>query len=311
MAIIAFAITAFLFYPSTKDVPREPLEVVSSATASKTEILDELYEKGYIKSKLSYPVLLILSTFYKGIKRGVYALTPDMNLWQIYLQLANPQARWVRVEEGLRKEEVANVLAKQLGWKDTDKEKFVNAHLALKRDNLEGYYFPENYLIPLDADPLSISKKMIQNFDEKIARSRKSATKTIINGETALTIASIIQREAAGKSDMNLISGIIWNRLFAGMNLQIDATLQYAKGNEKNGWWPSVSPRDKKIDSPYNTYQHDGLPPSPISNPGLAAIEAAYNPQKTACLFYFHDANRKIHCSKTYAEHKALVEKYY
>jgi UPF0755 protein len=108
---------------------------------------------------------------------------------------------------------------------------------------------------------------------------------------------------------MNLISGIIWNRIWSGMRLDIDATLQYAKGDEKK-WWPVVLSADKNIASPYNTYKTIGLPPTPISNPSLAAIEAAYNPQKTACIFYFHDDNRIIHCSKTYAEHKKGVEVY-
>ena len=110
---------------------------------------------------------------------------------------------------------------------------------------------------------------------------------------------------------MKLISGIIWNRIFSGMKLQIDATLQYAKGSEEDGWWEKVNPKDKNIDSPYNTYLHKELPPSPIANPGLAAIEAAYNPQKTSCLFYMHDKNRIIHCAKTYEEHKKNIQKYY
>jgi len=132
-----------------------------------------------------------------------------------------------------------------------------------------------------------------------------------LNEDTVIKIASIIQREAASKSDMALISGIIWNRIFSGMKLQIDATLQYAKGNEEDGWWGQVSSADKKIKSPYNTYLNIGLPPSAIANPGLSAITAAYNPQKTDCLFYLHDKNKKIHCSKTYEEHKANIAKYY
>ena len=124
-------------------------------------------------------------------------------------------------------------------------------------------------------------------------------------------IASIIQREAGGKKDMRLISGIIWNRIFAGMRLQMDATLQYAKGNEEEGWWPQVDPKDKNIDSPYNTYKYDSLPPTAIANPGMAALEAAYNPQKTSCMYYLHDKKGNIHCSKTYAEHKRNIEKYY
>jgi UPF0755 protein len=94
------------------------------------------------------------------------------------------------------------------------------------------------------------------------------------------------------------------------MKLQIDATLQYAKGDEEE-WWPQVSPEDKKIDSPYNTYLTANLPPTPISNPGKAAIEAAYNPQTTSCLFYLHDRNRIIHCSATYQGQLNNIAKYY
>ena len=94
------------------------------------------------------------------------------------------------------------------------------------------------------------------------------------------------------------------------MKLQVDATLQYAKGSVENDWWPQVSGKDRKIKSPYNTYLHDGLPPSPISNPGAAALYAAYNPQKTSCLFFLHDKNRQIHCTKTYEEHKKNIEIY-
>jgi UPF0755 protein len=95
------------------------------------------------------------------------------------------------------------------------------------------------------------------------------------------------------------------------MKLQIDATVQYAKGNEEDGWWEQVNKGDTKIKSPYNTYLYTGLPPSAIDSPGLDALEAAYNPQKTNCLFYLHDKRGQIHCSKTYEEHKKNIEIYY
>ena len=109
---------------------------------------------------------------------------------------------------------------------------------------------------------------------------------------------------------MRLISGIIWNRIFKGMKLQMDATLQYVKGNEAD-WWPQVTPDDKNIPSPYNTYLHTDLPPTPISNASLAAITAAYNPIKTSCLFYIHDKKGNIHCSATYVGQLANIKKYY
>ncbi|MEI6843396.1 MAG: endolytic transglycosylase MltG [bacterium] len=227
-----------------------------------------------------------------------------------YENLANPSMRIVRVQEGLRKEQVADVLGSKLGWDDAEKNQFVNAHLALNTTNSEGYYFPKSYIIQKDEGPITISNLMFDEFQKQTSKIIKPKKTKIVNEDTALKIASIIQREAAGKNDMRLISGIIWNRIFKGMKLQMDATLQYAKGTE-NDWWPQVDPKDKQIDSPYNTYMYPSLPPSPIANPGLAAIEAAYNPQPTNCLFYLHDKKGQIHCSATYEGHKANIARYY
>lgn len=227
-----------------------------------------------------------------------------------YQNLANPSVRIVRVQEGLRKEEIAEIMGNKLNWDEKEKDAFVNGHLALNSDDLEGRYFPKTYMLGVDEDPMGVTAAMLQQFTKETSKIKKQKTMQVVNQDTAIKIASIIQREAGGKSDMKLISGIIWNRLWKGMKLQIDATLQYAKGNEEEGWWQQVSPKDKKIDSPYNTYIEEGLPPSAIANPGLAAIDAAYNPQKTSCLFYLHDKYRKIHCAKTYEEHKRNIQRY-
>ena len=226
-----------------------------------------------------------------------------------YIDLANPYVRIVRVDEGLRKEEVVEVVAKKLDWNETDKGLFMNTHLALNNENPEGHYFPKTYLINKDENPSVVGVTMFDEFSKQVDTIKKTKLK-IINENTALKIASIVQREAASREDMNLISGIIWNRIWNGMKLQVDATLQYAKGSVQDGWWGEVTPEDKKIKSPYNTYLHVGLPPGAIANPGLAAITAAYNPQKTNCLFYLHDKYRKIHCAKTYEEHKKNIEWY-
>ncbi len=228
-----------------------------------------------------------------------------------YENLANPSVKIVRIQEGLRKEEIAEVMAQKLGWSDEQKNEFINVHLAINSGNLEGKYFPKTYMIPKDEDPTGVSAAMFHEFTNAASKVIKTKKSEIINQDTALKVASIIQREAGGKSDMKLISGIIWNRLFKGMPLQVDATLQYAKGNEEDGWWRQVAPVDKKIDSPYNTYTNKGLPPSPIANPGMAALDAAYNPQKTTCIYYMHDKNRNIHCSVTYEQHKRNIDKYY
>jgi UPF0755 protein len=234
-----------------------------------------------------------------------YKFDPELlSRLSFYISLANPYVRVVRVQEGLRREQVADVVADKLDWDTAEKEEFINSV------KVEGHYFPKTYLIYKDADPALVGAAMAREYTAEVSKVKKPKSGNVINESTALKIASIIQREAAGKQDMALISGIIWNRIFKGMKLQIDATLQYAKGSEEEGWWEEVDSADKKIDSSYNTYLHEGLPPSAIANPGIDAITAAYNPQKTDCLFYLHDKNRKIHCSKTYEEHKKNIDKY-
>ncbi|HEY4513552.1 MAG TPA: endolytic transglycosylase MltG [Candidatus Paceibacterota bacterium] len=241
-----------------------------------------------------------------------YSLDPALlTKLSFYANLANPSVRIVKIQEGLRKEEVADVMAGALGWSDSEVKDFINIHLALNSANMEGRYFPKTYMINKDESPSEVTATMFGEFSKQTGKIKKPESKKVINEDTVLKIASIIQRESNGKTDMKLISGIIWNRIFSGMKLQIDATLQYAKGNEEDGWWEEVKSADKKIKSSYNTYMHAGLPPAPIANPGLSAIEAAYNPQKTNCIFYLHDKNRQIHCTKTYEEHKKNISIYY
>lgn len=228
-----------------------------------------------------------------------------------YENLANPSIRIVKIGEGLRKEQIAKTISDKLNWSEKDIQKFENAKLAVNIENPEGYYFPKSYMLLKDADPDTVSQTMFSEFQKETNKIIKGKNSKVINQDTAVKVASIIQRESGGKSDMRLISGIIWNRIFKGMKLQMDATLQYAKGNEEDGWWPTVEPEDKNIDSPYNTYKYFSLPPSPIASPGISALDAAYNPLKTDCLYYIHDKKGKIHCSPTYEGHKRNIEKYY
>lgn len=262
--------------------------------------------------KWSFLSILIIVLFIVFVSFLSFYFDKDsLTKFSFYLDLANPNVKVVKFYPGLRKEQIAEILANKLFWTTEEKEDFVNLHLALNTTDQEGKFFPKTYLIDKDKDPQEVGELMINEYEKQIEKINKDKKVEIVNEETALKIASLIEREAAGKHDMALISGIIWNRIWAGMKLQIDATLQYAKGNEEDGWWQLVYPEDKKIKSEYNTYLNKGLPPAPISNPGKDAIYAAYHPKKTECMFYFHDKKKKIHCSKTYEEHKELIKKYY
>ena len=203
--------------------------------------------------------------------------------------------RIVHVREGIRKEEVAELFAKHLDWDTSQKLAFALAP--------EGRYYPGTYGISAGKNEEVMRALMQHRFEREVENRIASSTRRAISLPVILKIASLIEREAGGKSDMRLISGIIWNRTWKGMALQIDATLQYAKGNQENGWWPIIAPEDKKIDSPYNTYLYKGLPPGPIGNPSLSSLEAAVTPIKNDYLYYLADRSGVTHYSATYAEH--------
>lgn len=235
------------------------------------------------------------------------------NPWEMYANIANPYMRFVTIPPGLRKEQIAEIYAKTLSWNDADKQQFMDTAGEYNEYNPEGVFLPGVYWVRTSAHGKEVAMQMIDAFYSKVNKEilakKNTAFKQKVNIDTALRIASIIQREAAGPQDMNVISGVIWNRLFKGMSLDMDATLQYAKGTPKS-WWPKVVSSDKYIDSPFNTYKNSGLPPTAISNPSLDALKAAFNPTPTSCIFYLHDNSRGIHCSATYAQHKANVNEY-
>jgi UPF0755 protein len=288
----------------------EGLFVISRTNQDETE--KRLLETGYVKNRWTIPIARIITFRFSEIKPGGYKISRAMNAKKLITILtSNPQLKWITIPEGLRKEEIGERLAKELNWSDTELEKWNTIYTAMEYDYREGVYFPDTYLIPVDESGLDTANRMIRRFNEKFAGYPKKFAERDVLWTTGLKIASIIQREAAGKEDMALISGIIWNRLLSDMPLEIDATVQYARGKTDAGWWAPLKPGDiNNIDSAYNTYKHKGLPPTPISNPGMDAIDAALNPEETDCLYYLHDKDRQIHCSKTFEEHQQLVEKY-
>ena len=223
------------------------------------------------------------------------------------------KGRLVTITPGLRKEQVANSFGAVLSWNSKNKKDFIVAKENSSLPLIEGSFFPEVYFVDLGITPEVVQNLVNKRFTEEVLSHYGVSVSNVVPLNTALTIASLIERETIGTEDMRMISGIIWNRIFNGMNLQIDATLQYAKASGKTTtiWWPKVLPKDKYIKSPYNTYINPGLPPTPIANPSVAAILAALNPTKTTCLFYFHDKKGGFHCTDTYVEHVKQLKKYY
>ncbi|MCX6754759.1 MAG: endolytic transglycosylase MltG [Candidatus Nomurabacteria bacterium] len=246
-----------------------------------------------------------------AVTPGAYKLSKTMNASQINKVLhTKPYMKWVVIKEGLRKEEIATILANALGWTSKQKSNWVTIDTTISPEYTEGVYYPDTYLIPVIEEPALVAKRLIAKFNENFYPYLPQFTTKNIKWTRALTLASIVQREASGDKDMALIAGILWNRLNQNMALGVDATLQYTRGDTGKGWWYPISISDKQTDSPFNTYKYKGLPPHPISNPGVPAIEAVLHPETTDCLYYIHDKNHITHCSVTYEEHQLNIKKY-
>ncbi len=296
------------FSAPQKDATSE--RFVVSMGADRAQIIEKLGKEGFIKSSWAFGTALRLRGV-ADIELGGYKISKAMSAWELAGVIHQPPyMKWVIIPEGLRKEEIAEILGKKLGWNNNEKQKWIGIYTAMKSDYFEGVYFPDTYLIPADEPPLDVAHRLQAKFEEKLAPYTKDAAAQNIKWTTLLKIASLVQREAAGKSDMPLIAGILWNRLLQNMKLDIDATVQYARGDTGKGWWAPISSADKQINSPYNTYKYKGLPPHPIANPGLDAIRAALYPETTKCLFYLHDGSKTIHCAVTYEEHQKNIQTY-
>lgn len=230
-----------------------------------------------------------------------------------YSMIAGSDIVFVDIKSGYREEEVARAFGLALDWTKAEQDAFLKQVHTTDPALAEGEFVPGTYMVSSAASASYVQELLADRYERDIASRYSPEAQRALPLEDALTIASLLQRETRDPSEMRLISGIIWNRLWSGMNLQIDATLQYAKASNggTKSWWPVPKPADKYIKSPYNTYQNEGLPPGPISNPSTEAILAALNPKKTDCIFYFHDPKGEMHCSPDYDGHVRALKKAY
>jgi UPF0755 protein len=173
--------------------------------------------------------------------------------------------------------------------------------------SLEGYLFPSTYLVPVGAAPDRIARILTDQFFHELPANAASKARALgLDVPQVITLASLIEREAQADDERPLMAGVYYNRLRAGMPLEVDATIEYVFPEHHD----VITRRDLEIDSPYNTYRHTGLPPTPIANPGKASIDAAFAPEHSQYLYYVYKGNGHHAFAKTLEEHNANVERY-
>ncbi len=304
LVIFILTLSYVLYLLSPTSLSDEKVRFVIPLESKQEKIISRLKTENFIRSEGMFTSMMGIMKFPGTIEPGAYMLSRRNFAWaSADILLNKPYQKWIVLVPGLRVEQVTERLAKKFNWDELKVKDFLtNAR--------EGYMFPDTYLLNVDYTGKETAQKMISNFNEKFdTQLQNDLLSQNVRNDTAVKIASLIERESGSDSDKALIAGIIWNRLNIGMKLQIDAATQYIIGTEKD-WWPRVQPSDHKIDSPYNTYIYKGLPPSPIANPGLASIKAAVYPKDSECFFYLHDHGKNIHCSVTYEEHLENIDKY-
>ena len=276
-----------------------------------------LQEKKFLRSSSFFSWYLKLWVKIGIVKAGTYELSPSMTLDEIIDILKNGKIarRWITIPEGYRLEQIAERLSDN---KYVSKKEFIKRAIVknfsssfLKgltpNTSLEGFLFPDTYDIGLNPTVDSIINQMLINFNRKtvLLRNKKVGNLTFYQ---ILTLASIVERESSSSDDRKGIAGVYINRLSISMALQSDATIEYL--TKKHDPTPSLA--DTKIESLYNTYLHSGLPPTPISNPGIDAILSTINYEKHDYLYFLTSilTDSKTIFSKTYQEHLENRRKY-
>jgi UPF0755 protein len=261
------------------------------------------------------------------LEAGRYELRANMTMGEIIeaLQHGRLQEIAVTIPEGWRAEQIAEMLAEEVG---VDNEEFLDLVAQGRRyfdyeflqdrppeAGLEGFLFPDTYLLPIQPTALDTIERMLANFDQRFTvEMRQAAVEQEMTIYQVVTLASIVEREAVVAEERPVIAGVFLNRLEEGMNLDSCPTVQYALGYQEDAgqWWktPLTLEELDHVNSPYNTYLHRGLPPGPICNPGLASIQAVLEPVETDYLYFLAKGDGSHAFATTFEEHLQNQQKY-
>ncbi len=307
---VIIAIGFFLFYRegslAVNKTSKDSEIFVISPGEGLNSITRRLSTQELIRSRIVFYLTVKQLGIEKKIQAGDFRLSQSMSAKQLAEELTHGTLdEWVQIIEGLRKEEIAETVTKKLDFTETEFNSLAK----------EGYLFPDTYLVPKQASAGFMVDLLTNTFDQKYTPEMQAKAKKLgLTKDQVVTLASIVEREARSKEAKQQVASILMKRLNEDMPLQVDATIQYLLGyqpGEKSWWKRHLSLADLKIDSPYNTYINTGLPPGPISNPGIDAIEAVVNADpKTPYLFYITGNDNKMHYAKTGEEHAKNVQKF-
>ncbi|MGA8870786.1 MAG: endolytic transglycosylase MltG [Candidatus Acidiferrales bacterium] len=285
--------------------------------SSRWQIAGILREEDVIRNRLAF-TLFSYWHFRRPIQAGEYYFDQPVNTREVFWKMARGRiyVRTILVPEGWTSFDIAEEIQEQ-GICDRDQflvathETSLISNIAPQAHSLEGFLFPSTYEFTRHNSCEEVAKRMVENFKAVWDSIKPADLQTLPGGLTPLqvvTLASLVERETPDPEERPLVAGVFYNRLRKGVPLQCDPTVQYALALEGQ-LVKDVKPKDLKVDSPYNTYTHTGLPPGPIANPGEASLRAALAPEVTDYLYFVANDKGGHFFAKTLAEHDRNVKR--
>lgn len=311
-ALVAARVGAATDLAADPGGPMRDFEVRKGETAA--DVARRLEADGLLRSRLALLIVLYDSDRESELQAGAHRVSAAMTpreIADVLVQKAPEDQTTLRIIEGWRLTEIASEVTK--AFPKITKDAFLQAAVVGKRASgvlagldpatpLEGFLFPDTYFFKKEATAETIVTTLLETFEAKAGNAlRAGAAEQKRTVHDLVKLASLVEREARDRRESAQIAGVYANRLRIGMKLDADPTIQYALGA-----WRELVLDDLKIESPYNTYRVAGLPPTPISSPGLAALEGAARPAQHEFLFFVANAATGQHLfAKTLEEHEA------
>ena len=301
--------------------PEKEVTITVDKEDSFNQVADRLKKEGLIEYKGLFKLFASVTGGKAKVSPGTYTLNTDMDyralLSGMSVNSSTKAEITITIPEGYTMEQIFHKLEDENVCSYDDlmdaaanysyNYSFIDQSMQGDAKRLEGFLFPDTYEFYQGMQASSAINKFLENFHDRLtAEMLEKADERGMTMQEVVTVASRIEKEAANDDERAMIAAVIYNRIEAGMPLQIDSTIMYVPPEHKD----VLTVEDTKIDSPYNTYQNKGLPPTPIANPGLASIKATLSPASTQALYYALDAESGTHKFFTnYGEFQAFVAK--
>ena len=307
---VLFILFAYVFIPPFF-LSGQNVDIPVNSKNSARVIAKKLKENGVIHFALPFRLLTKLTHADRHLKAGLYRMNARMSLWALVTTMSQGKSELLvlKIPEGYTAEQIAQELenmkvASVADFMKTAQDPVLLKKLGITGRSVEGFLFPETYRAPLGASPSDLIELLVHQFQDAVGDDfdRKCLVRKLTPYKTVI-LASIVEKECKKTEERPIVAGVLYNRLHQKIRLQVNATLNYVL-NSKNPWFTN---EQINTQSPYNTYLHRGLPPTPICNPGLASIEAVLEPADVPYLYYVAQGDGSHLFAQTFEEHEKNI----